>query len=161
MEAGAGGKHLVNQVLRDAMPAHIIEPHLLQGMPQFGTERLQGAGDILEKGGQIQHGNGTVSDGRPWRQRRHGRCQGTHRKATSWARGSRIAYLAPSTIARTSTKRNGEGARCGRITLCGSSSRRHCTRAWPRDLLGRVVSQRPPAKPEACKRWNRSKRLRR
>jgi len=40
MEASAGGKHLVNQVLRDAMPANIIETNLLQGMPQFGTERL-------------------------------------------------------------------------------------------------------------------------
>ena len=65
MEAGTGGKHLVNQVLRDAMAANIIEPHLLQGMPQFDTERLQGAGDILEKGGQIKHGIGAVSNGRP------------------------------------------------------------------------------------------------
>jgi hypothetical protein len=65
MEAGAGGKHLVNQVLRDAMPANIIETNLLQGMPQCGPERLQGAGNILEKGGQIKHGNGTVSNGRP------------------------------------------------------------------------------------------------
>ena len=87
MEAGAGGNHLVNQVLRDAMPANIIETNLLQGMPQFGTERLQGAGDILEKGGQIKHGNGTVRDVRPWRRWRNGRCPRTHRKATSWARG--------------------------------------------------------------------------
>src|SRR5262245_4805324 len=108
MEAGAGSKHLVNQVLRDAMPANIIETNLLQGMPQVGTERLQGARDILEKGGQIQHGNGTVSDSRPRRRPCHGRCPSTHRKATSWVRGYRIASLAPSTIARASTKRNGE-----------------------------------------------------
>src|SRR5262245_18995851 len=48
MEAGAGGKHLVNQVLRDAMPANIIEPHLLQGLPQCGPERLESTGDLLD-----------------------------------------------------------------------------------------------------------------
>ena len=41
----------------------------------------------------------------------------------------RISALAPSTIARASTKRKGEGAHCGRIALCGSSARRHCTHA--------------------------------
>jgi hypothetical protein len=65
MEAGAGDKHVVNQVLRDAMPANIIEPNLLQGLPQGGPERLESTGDLLEKGGQIQQGNGTVSAGRP------------------------------------------------------------------------------------------------
>jgi hypothetical protein len=65
MEAGAGGKHLVNQGLRDAMAANVIEPHLLQSLPQCGTERFQGTGRMLEKGGQIQQGNRTVSNGRP------------------------------------------------------------------------------------------------
>ena len=42
----------------------------------------------------------------------------------------RISALASSTIARASTKRKGEGAHGGRITLCGSSARCSCTYAW-------------------------------
>jgi hypothetical protein len=34
-------------------------------MLQVGRQRLQGAERMLEKGGQIKQGNGTVSDGRP------------------------------------------------------------------------------------------------
>src|SRR6266436_3938170 len=75
MEASAGGKHLVNEVLRDAMPTDVVEPHLLQGIPQFGTESLQRAGFLMEKSRKINHRDGTVRSVGQCRRRCNGRYQ--------------------------------------------------------------------------------------
>jgi hypothetical protein len=54
----------------------------------------------------------------------------------------RISALASSTIARASTKRKGEGAHGGRITLCGSSARCSCTYAWQESCQVRASIRR-------------------
>ena len=48
----------------------------------------------------------------------------------------RISALASSTIARASTKRKGEGARCGRIARC------YCTYAWQESCQARASIRR-------------------
>ena len=54
----------------------------------------------------------------------------------------RISARAPSTIARASTKRKGEGAHGGRIALCGGSARCSCTDAWQESCQTRASIRR-------------------
>jgi len=54
----------------------------------------------------------------------------------------RISALTPSTIARASTKRKGEGAHGGRIALCGGSARCSCTDAWQESYQTRASIRR-------------------